>query len=321
MLTMVTVQRTEPHGMGQKLLEILRPAKVVERIETGAGREYRHIIVEAGRKDIPWKKVIRLIGGEPFILPREISIPPQVPLERFVPKKLQPKLALQMLLDCLKGSWIPPSSRIVGIIDPDGEYQAAAMALAEQASTVRILTGEPEKYKVFQRQMLDLYGAPILVGDNLSFLRDCMAVYCPAPYESGEEAAPRGLFFAARQMLDLYGAPILVGDNLSFLRDCMAVYCPAPYESGEEAAPRGLFFAAAPLCLQGRCQILEDFSPACPGDTIPKGIHPADFYGALYEWGGAKELEDSPAARADCKGRPNRLGELCEYLRRTFGVK
>ena len=274
MLTMVTVQRTEPHGMGQKLLEILRPAKVVEQIKTGAGREYRHITVEVGRKDIPWKKVTRLIGGDPFILPREISIPPQVPLERFVPKKLQPKLALRMLLDCLKGSRIPPSSRIVGIIDPDGEYQAAAMSLAEQASTVRILTGEPEKYKVFQRQMLDLYGAPILVGDNLSFLRDCMAVYCPAPYESGEEAAPRGLFFAA-----------------------------------------------APLCLQGRCQILEDFSPACPGDTIPKGIHPADFYGALYEWGGDKELEDSPAARADCKGRPNRLGELCEYLRRTFGVK
>ncbi len=33
MLTMVTVQRTEPHGMGQKLLEILRPAKVVEQIK------------------------------------------------------------------------------------------------------------------------------------------------------------------------------------------------------------------------------------------------------------------------------------------------
>ena len=99
MLTMVTVQRTEPHGMGQKLLEILRPAKVVEQIKTGAGREYRHITVEVGRKDIPWKKVTRLIGGDPFILPREISIPPQVPLERFVPKKLQPKLALRMLLD------------------------------------------------------------------------------------------------------------------------------------------------------------------------------------------------------------------------------
>lgn len=68
MLTMVTVQRTEPHGMGQKLLEILRPAKVVEQIETGAGREYRHITVEVGRKDIPWKKVDHLDiphGGAP----------------------------------------------------------------------------------------------------------------------------------------------------------------------------------------------------------------------------------------------------------------
>ena len=274
MLTVVTIHRKEPHSMGQKILEMLRPAKVVEQIKTGAGREYRHITVEAGRKEIPWKKVVRRIGEEPFILPREISIPPQVPLERFIPQKLQPKLALQMLLDCLKESRIPPARRVVGLIDPDGECQAAAMALAEQASTVRILTGKPEKYKVFQRQMLDLYGAPILVGDSLGFLGDCMAVYCPVPYKSGEEAALHGLFFAA-----------------------------------------------APLCLPGRCQILEDFFPAFPGDTIPEGIHPADFYSALYEWGGAKELEDFPTSGADCKGRPNGLRDLCEYLRRTFGTE
>lgn len=141
MLTMVTVQRTEPHGMGQKLLEILRPAKVVEQIETGAGREYRHITVEVGRKDIPWKKVTRLIGGIRLSCPGNVHPARRCPLERVRPQEVAAEAALRMLLDCLKGSRIPPSSRIVGIIDPDGEYQAAAMSLAEQASTVRILTG------------------------------------------------------------------------------------------------------------------------------------------------------------------------------------
>lgn len=272
MMTVLTVKRVEPHGIGQKLLEILRPAKVTETIETAAGREYRRIAIEIGDRELPWKKIARLVGEDPLILPREITIPPQVPLERYTPTKLQPKLALRMLLSCLKP--IPPSGRTVGLIDPDGSFQAVAMALAEEAATVRILTREPESYKVFQRQMLDLYGAPILVGERLPFLEDCMAVYCPAPFESGEAATLKGLFFAA-----------------------------------------------APVSLPGRCQILEDFSPACPKERAPEGIHPADFFGGLYELAGARELEDLPAAQGDCKGRPNRTGELSDYLRRTFIAK
>ena len=273
MLTVLTQEHPKISGIGQKLLDRIRPGKITCWEEQAAGCRYRRIHVVTSRRGIPWKKVASLTKGEKILLPREISIPPGVRMEPIVPKKLQPKLALAMLLGSLEKTKIPLSARTVGIIDWQGEYQQETIALAQEAATIRVLTQHPQEYRSFQKQMLDWYGAPILVGERLESMEDCMAVYCPQEYENLKNSSLKGVVFA--------GAPVKLG---------------------------------------GRCQILENFFP---GEEIevPAGIHPADFFGALYEQENLSQWEHPPIVFGECKGRKNSMEEIGEYINRTFGTK
>ena len=88
-----------------------------------------------------------------------------MPLERFVPKKLQPKLALRMLLDCLKGLSDTAFQPDCGDYRPRWGVPGRSDVLGGTGvNRADFNRGTGKNTKVFQRQMLDLYGAPILVG-------------------------------------------------------------------------------------------------------------------------------------------------------------
>ncbi len=70
----------------------------------------------------------------------------------------------------------------MGIIDADALCLEAAERFVKLCPNIKIVTNHLEIYKAFAREMLEEYGAVIMVSDSPETLADRTVIFCPTEY-------------------------------------------------------------------------------------------------------------------------------------------
>lgn len=165
-------------GIRDFLMDTINPKHQTVSYLRAQGTKLCMIKTKPMTKQKHWEAVYNLAQNykNALLLPRDLEIPPDIPLKRYEPKKFISHVMTGTMIDVLEKTKIPLYKRTIGMIDMDARYQTTAHELIKYASTVRILTRNTEKYQLFAQQMLELYGAVVILCEHLESLQDSIFI-------------------------------------------------------------------------------------------------------------------------------------------------
>lgn len=128
-----------------------------------------------------WTAIAQLVGrfADRVLLPDDLVLPPQSPLAPFCCPRFEQKVLLATACEIIKRTRMPMYRRIVGLIDPDGDYTDYLPVLLRHYTTVRVITENLQEYERAAAEMMDQLGAPVLIGTAPSILAECVLVVAP----------------------------------------------------------------------------------------------------------------------------------------------
>ena len=118
--------------------------------------------------------------GKFVVMPRGVEPPDTSKVHRHRAARLLEQVGLAAAVAACDTSQIPLARRSIGLIDEEGIYSSFAEKMIKHLPTVKVYTQNPGRYEDVREQMMDIYGAPLLVDDRPDFLRGCDLVYAPA---------------------------------------------------------------------------------------------------------------------------------------------
>ena len=181
---MITPQPSRLTGRIGQMLR--RPRPSVRRLRRDAA-SYWLITAPSTGRGVDWELVGDCAGRQRrrLVVDPSIELPEDAGIARFEPNEFPFLLAFNAAKSALQHSRVELWKRTVGVVDPEGRCQNQVMELLSYATCVKVCTQRPERYEAFCRQMLALYGAPVLVCRDEEPLNDCLLVVSAAPRPLG----------------------------------------------------------------------------------------------------------------------------------------
>ncbi len=217
---------------------------------------YYHLTVRGAR--VPWNRVARMVGrgAGRLVAPPELEIPPVRGLGRYSPTLFEGRLTALAAAQALGDAGPPGSgSRTVGLVDEDGLWSWCCRELAPLCGAVRVYTKRPERYEVLSRQLMEDWGASVVLADTLRELESCDFAVSPAPLG----VVKLGLPVITVDHSAVQGRPTINRLRLDLPRDLLAevpagvqpeAFLGAAYELGTQKFP--LDFRVAECRVDGR---------------------------------------------------------------------
>lgn len=119
-----------------------------------------------------------------IVVSKDIILPEGLNIKSHKPKVLCNLLGLNGAIDILSKSRVPFVRRSMGLVDEAGIYMDFAEKMIINFPTVKVYTKNHTVYESFGEKMMELYGAPLLVGDCFDFLSDCNIIFYPEASEA-----------------------------------------------------------------------------------------------------------------------------------------
>ncbi len=119
------------------------------------------------------------------------------------------------------------------------------------------------------------------------------------------------------QVMDTYGAPVIATADPHSLANCVLIVAPSGISALQAESLTAPVISATDTQKPVRCPVICDLEVEIPPNlagSIPEGIEPTDFLGALFEMGGIKEITSVCAAGGRCKGRNLSISEVSRYI-------
>lgn len=237
----------EKRGILGWLREILMPAAPTVRPRSLGGVAFLQIKAGPNRRgEWDWDWIGEGIPrGAVLLLPKGIPRPAGLPGPEmgWLTRALLRRAAVEVLEGCGR----PLYQKTVGLIDREGEHLELGEVLLCHAAVLRVVTENRAGYEAFAGEMLERYGASVLVGDGVESLLGSLFVVSPERYETGGAIPPACPVLA--------GAPQRFGGRSQVVEDWgVAVPSGVAAQSGEglpwvEGLPPGIdpleFLAAA----------------------------------------------------------------------------
>ena len=189
MFIAVEVEKKAENNIVKSVMRIIKPPKATLATKTLWDVRYLVATIPYRRKGINFDMLYEIVKPyhESLILPKDVILSPESGLCRYDPLGYKIDIATSAAVDVLNLSHIQLYQRSVGIIDPEGEALDVASSMIMYCTQLRVLTKSPERYEELVQQMLDLYGAPLILCDKLSSLNSCVLIVCPLSYSDDSD--------------------------------------------------------------------------------------------------------------------------------------
>lgn len=169
----------QKQGVWGKVVRLLRrPKTTLEQVDA-LGVRYgvlRAVVREDGGLD--WPLVEELAGrfANRLLLPDHLELPPDSLLGALSCPEFQKKTLVATACHIIQQTRMPLYRRVLGLIDLDGSCADLLFPLLQQYCTVHVVTHRPDIYHAAAGDMMEQLGAPVLVGDQLTLLSQCVLV-------------------------------------------------------------------------------------------------------------------------------------------------
>ena len=178
----VLTTHPQPQSITARLLDRLFPRAPGTEFKTAFETEYAVISVPMPLRRRRWKAIEKtaLQFDDGIILPVGLELPPYVKIALCTPStQFIAEVCINTVSRLISKSKIPKAERTVGLIDLKANHRPMVLILLKEASSVVVLTDEPEQYEEFSEQVFEHFGAPVLIADRGSSLSGCKIVAAP----------------------------------------------------------------------------------------------------------------------------------------------
>lgn len=165
----------------ERILDKLKPRPPTLEYGSVLGCKYAHINQPLGGGEIRWKSIEKIAGrwASRLYMNKEVEIDPQSCVSRVSTAEYEQRVCVNTACRALDMSKTELYERQVGLVDREGKYQWAAPELLKYCTTLQVYTESPEKYDRLSSRMMEAYGAPVFVRDNIKSLEKCILIVSP----------------------------------------------------------------------------------------------------------------------------------------------
>lgn len=145
------------------------------------GAPFFTVTVSKKRGEIPWENVEFHVGNcaERMLLPNGVIPPENSKIKMFEPRVLPKRALFNTACELLSRSKRNPVGRTITLIDENGELSRDVYRLVPFASAVRIVTEKTDLYDSASEQIMERFGAALLVTDEVSRGADSDFIIAP----------------------------------------------------------------------------------------------------------------------------------------------
>ena len=174
--------RPQENGFLQKIKERMHPARP-QAIQVAVKGGTPFLCVEASRRkgELPWEEIAFCAGrcAGRMLLPDGIIPPDGGSVKAFLPDALAPLILFNTACDVLSRRRQPPGEECITLLDPKGRLARRAGRLLAFASLVRVVTDHAAIYEQTAEQVMEDYGAALLIQATFAGARDSTVVIAP----------------------------------------------------------------------------------------------------------------------------------------------
>lgn len=114
-----------------------------------------------------------------IVMPKDIILPGSLNIKQHKPNLLEKQICLNGIFEIFNKSKIPFVRQSLGFVDEQGIYNNYVEKMIRHIPTVKVYTKNQKVYEKVSEDMMDIYGAPLMVGESIDFLNDCNIVFTP----------------------------------------------------------------------------------------------------------------------------------------------
>lgn len=194
-----------------------RPAYEIRKVAVGNTYFYILNAISYNGK-IKWKTVLKAVPNRPgsIITDKRISFPNTCNFKPYDTSAYFNTLYFNLFRSCLRHC--PPSRSNLAIIDKEGRLFNEALTLLKQAATVFVVTANRQRYLAVNETAANLYGAELIIVDNISPIMSCTAVFAPFGTSGYGSLRAHPFLFAPKQGVWFCSEDIFLPPDIERLR-------------------------------------------------------------------------------------------------------
>lgn len=265
MFAALVMEESEKAGWPLRLWRRLYPPSPQASREEALGTLYLCLKAQADHAGrLPWERLAQLAGrmGRRLVLPQGVLPPEQSGLGIFEPDRWNRAVALCTAQAVFDRCGLPLYRRRIGLVDPEGAGGALVEPLLRYCSEVWVCSEALEGYQHLADEMMDRYGASVLLTSSLKLLAHLPLLLAPYPCtlqgltSDALLLAPSGAEWSGRVVTHLQPAAAALPAPPPGIAP--ALFAAALYELNGVAALGTL--PAATACCRGRCVSLQQLA-------------------------------------------------------------
>ena len=152
------------------------------------GVRYICLSVQPYKGEIYWKGIEHQLS--PYVrfvlLPDGMSIPRESSLCEFVPRGFCELLCLNTACEIISRTRMPLYRRVAGFIDPQCRFSGMLPQLIAQFTMIKVYCARPQMYEFACRRMLDRFGAPVIICEDLGAFHDVQLIISPGDFSTDQ---------------------------------------------------------------------------------------------------------------------------------------
>ncbi len=177
--------------------ERFNPTKpVISSIAVRSGAPFFTVTVKKTKNGVPWQSVKTMCGrlSQRLLVAGDEALPDGYGMDLFEPSALPAKLILNCAVEAFSRCEAQAARLSVCIVDRKGVLSNIIDGLVMHASTIKIVTDKLSLYSLTASDIMERFGATLIIDDNISLAKNCTAVITTDI--SLLEGSERGVIFA-----------------------------------------------------------------------------------------------------------------------------
>ncbi|MBR5485369.1 MAG: hypothetical protein IKV41_02540 [Oscillospiraceae bacterium] len=181
LITVITTNIGEKKGFFHRIIDYFRPLVSV-KVRCYYPKFSYNLIHCSSRRTSELTSLIASIPFGEIITSDDISLPEKLKRYEVPALPFKQRITENTVRKLLEECHHTPHEQRLGIIDADALCLEAAERFVKLCPNIKIVTNHPGIYKVFAREMLEEYGAVIMVSESPETLADRTVIFCPSDY-------------------------------------------------------------------------------------------------------------------------------------------
>ncbi len=138
---------------------------VLRSCPTEKGLPFYILEILDGKRGINWKLVADKCGryASRIIAPRSLPLPDHTRLKRFIPISMNSVLVFNTALKIIEKTKLPPDEISITLTDRNAVHPREICKILPFASTIRVVTGHPERYAAACSEAFEKHGASLII--------------------------------------------------------------------------------------------------------------------------------------------------------------